>query len=175
MIDRSLFFPRYKCKECQIDLFHDLSGIEAHMESHPKMTMESYSQKHETTSISSPPCMPGTKPMARGDAETKAKITALRGSLKTTTKLNDSENSLKEESKGKDTAPERLPAKALAQVKAEVSELEKKVKVRPSSPAKSIMSNSSSNPGMIKVKIRLCFELETFHIMFHNHVLPKNV
>ena len=119
--------------------------------------------------------MPGTKPMARGDAETKAKITALRGSLKTTTKLNDSENSLKEESKGKDTAPERLPAKALAQVKAEVSELEKKVKVRPSSPAKSIMSNSSSNPGMIKVKTRLCFELETFHIMFNNHVLPKNV
>ena len=170
MIDRS--FPRYKCKECQIDLFHDLSGIEAHMESHPKMTMESYSQKHETTSISSPPRMPGTKPMARGDAETKAKITALREGLKTTTKLNDSKNSLKEESKEKDTAPERLPAKALAQVKTEVSE---KVKVRPSSPAKSIMSNSSSNPGMIKVKIRLCFELETFHIMFHNHVLPKNV
>ena len=90
MIDRS--FPRYKCKECQIDLFHDLSGIEAHMESHPKMTLESYSQKHETTSISSPPRMPGTKPMARGDAETKAKIAALRESLKTTTKLNDSEN-----------------------------------------------------------------------------------
>ena len=45
-----------------------------------------------------------TKPMARGDAETKAKITALRESLKTSTKLNDSENSLKEESKANRTS-----------------------------------------------------------------------
>ena len=35
---------------------------------------------------------PNATPMARGDAETKAKIAALRESLKTTTKLNDSEN-----------------------------------------------------------------------------------
>merc|ERR1712088_848003 len=46
----------------------------------------------DPTSISSPPRMPGTKPMARGDAETKAKIAALRESLKANAKLNDSEN-----------------------------------------------------------------------------------
>merc|ERR1719391_1843674 len=36
--------------------------------------------------------MPGAKPMARGDAETKAKIAALRESLQASKKLNDSEN-----------------------------------------------------------------------------------
>merc|ERR1711994_1223057 len=36
--------------------------------------------------------MPGVKPMAKGDAETKAKIAALRESLKANAKLNDSEN-----------------------------------------------------------------------------------
>ena len=39
---------RYKCKECQTDVFHDRSGIEAHMERHPKLTLESYSEKYET-------------------------------------------------------------------------------------------------------------------------------
>ena len=46
----------------------------------------------DPTSISSPPRMPGVKPTARGDAETKAKIAALRESLKANAKLNDSEN-----------------------------------------------------------------------------------
>merc|ERR1719410_2136620 len=46
----------------------------------------------DPTSISSPPQMPGVKPMAKGDAETKAKIAALRESLKANAKLNDSEN-----------------------------------------------------------------------------------
>ena len=65
----------------------------------------------------------------------------------------------KAEKKGKETALERIPEKA--QMKMEVEEkpadsdvAEKKVKVT-SSPAKSIMSNSSSNPGMVKVKLLL--------------------
>ena len=107
--------PRYKCKECQTDVFHDRSGIEAHMERHPKLTLESYSEKYETA------------------VEQKA------------------------EKKGKETASEKVPV--TVQMKAEVVEkstdsdpMDKKVKVNPSSPAKSIMSNSSSNPGMIKVR-----------------------
>ena len=112
-----MFFLRYKCKECQIEVFHDRSGIEAHMERHPKLTLETYSEKYETTIIDP-----------------------------------------KEEKRGKETASERIPEKASTQVKTEVEEKltnsefpDKKVKVKPSSPAKSIMSNSSSNPGMIKV------------------------
>jgi len=106
---------RYKCKECQIEVFHDRCGIEAHMERHPKLTLESYSEKHEKT--------------VGANAEKK---------------------------KGKEASFERIPEKA--QMKIEVEEksadsdlAEKKVKVV-SSPAKSIMSNSSSNPGMIKMK-----------------------
>ena len=92
-------------------MFHDRSGIEAHMERHPKLTLESYSEKYETAV----------------------------------------------EKKGRETASERVPV--TVQMKAEVVEkstdsdpMDKKVKVNPSSPAKSIMSNSSSNPGMIKVR-----------------------
>ena len=94
-----------------------LSGrIGDHMERHPKLTLQSYSEKHETT----------VAPKA-------------------------------EEKKGKEMASEKVPEKA--QMKTEVEEksadpdpADKKVKVNPSSPAKSIMSNSSSNPGMIKVR-----------------------
>ena len=71
----------------------------------------------------------------------------------------------KAEKTGKESAPERIPEKA--QMKMEDSDLlvDKKVKVAPSSPAKSIMSNSSSNPGMIKVKILSC-EMTDFSTVF---------
>ena len=121
-------FPlRYKCKECQIEVFHDRSGIEAHMERHPKLTLETYSEKYERPIIDP-----------------------------------------KVEKRGKET--ERITEKASTQVKTEVGETnyeladDKKVKVKPSSPAKSIMSNSSSNPGMIKVKL--------FHKYLHFPFFP---
>ena len=95
-------------------MYHDKCGLEAHMEKHPKLTLESYSRKYETA------------------VEPKAKTM------------------------GKESAAERNPEKT--QMKMEVVEkspgpdlADKKVKVA-TSPAKSIMSNSSSNPGMIKVK-----------------------
>ena len=45
----------------------------------------------DPTSISTPPRLPA-RPLAKGDLETKAKIAALRESLKANVKLNDSEN-----------------------------------------------------------------------------------
>ena len=105
------------------------------MERHPKLTLDTYSEKYETTTIDP-----------------------------------------KEKEKRKEEASERIPEKASTQlktastqVKTEVgvadSELaHQKVKVKPSSPAKSIMSNSSSNPGMIKVKL--------FHQYLHFPFFP---
>ena len=61
----------------------------------------------------------------------------------------------KAEKKGLERIPEKAQMKMEVEEKSPDSDLaEKKVKVT-SSPAKSIMSNSSSNPGMVKVKLLL--------------------
>ena len=121
---------RYKCKACNIEIYFDKSGIDAHIERHPKLTFESYSEKYETS----------LSMTARASNETSVKSPA-------------------KEKKREGKSP---IAKLATEVKLEVnakppSPLEGKVKVKPpSSPAKSMMSNSSSRssqPGTIKVQI----------------------
>ena len=121
---------RYKCKACNIEIYFDKSGIDAHIERHPKLTFESYSEKYETSLSTTAP--------ASNEAPVKSPA---------------------EEKKREEKSP---IAKLATEVKLEVnakppSPLEGKVKVKPpSSPAKSMMSNSSSRssqPGAIKVQI----------------------
>ena len=130
LILESFSLARYKCKACNIEIYFDKSGIDAHIERHPKLTFESYSEKYET-------------------------------SLSTTAPTSN-ETSVKSPAKEKKREEKSAIAKLATEVKLEVnakppSPLEGKVKVKPpSSPAKSMMSNSSSRssqPGTIKVQI----------------------
>ena len=130
LILESFSLARYKCKACNIEIYFDKSGIDAHIERHPKLTFESYSEKYET-SLST---------MAPASNETSVKSPA------------------KEKKREEKSAIAKLATEVKLEVNAKPpSPLEGKVKVKPpSSPAKSMMSNSSSRssqPGTIKVHI----------------------